>query len=301
MPLDIPNVVAGTATSGSEPGAYGQSACKKYYDFTQQAKDVYQTTGKPEPLAAVANASIRYTPTGTTAKGRNTLEAVNNAIGYAKADIQKQDLDGDGAISRDELKTNFKQPFIDKIEHLTKLDAAVQADPTIAQARKAQVLTAIDNRCQDITTEANEAQVKAANFFAAVDVKDAQGSSDGKLTADEMAAKLLFDDAAVDMFNDHQESYQTIINGLEQKTDYTEHGGPSFETLKSQIDTIQQNPKDKQQPLAQDGQITVDERDIADHLVDAPIPTNQIISTIHSALDLKNRVSTPLPAASSQT
>ena len=292
MPLDIPNVVAGTATSGSEPGAYGQSACQKYYDFTQQAKDVYQATGNRKPIEAVANASIRYTPTGTTGKGRNTVEAVNNAFGYAKADIQQQDRDGDGAISRDELKATFKQPFIDETERLTKLGAAVQANPTIAQARKAQVLTAIDNRCQDITTEAKAAQIKAANFFAAVDVKDAQGKSDGKLTADELAAKVLFDDAAVDMFNDNQESYKTLINGLEQKTDYTEHGGPSFETLKSQIDTIQQNPKDKEQPLAQDGQITVDERDIADHLVDAPIPTNQIISAIHETLDLKSRSNT---------
>ena len=54
------------------------------------------------------------------------------------------------------------------------------------------------------------------------------GERTGEITADKLAAKILFDDTAQQMFEDNPEAYKTIIDALQAKTDYT---GPSFDQL----------------------------------------------------------------------
>jgi hypothetical protein len=50
--------------------------------------------------------------------------------------------------------------------------------------------------------------------------------------------------------------------------------------------------------FAKDGQITVGEREIANALTAAPVPTNEIVSQIHKSLDLKGRLEQNNPFAS---
>jgi hypothetical protein len=282
MPFDLSQIPATVAGTEPQPKLYGRSANQRYYDLTQAAQDEFRRTGNGDPLEKINQASVRYTPEGSIAKGNVTGAALDNALGYAEADITHFDKDGDGAIDTSELAAVYVQPFADKLTQLKNRYGLLAEDPQATLEQKQAIL----NEFHTVETVGNYyASVKAANFFKSVDVRDASGQSDGKLTADELAAKVLFDDAVLDMFQDNHESYETLMNALEAKTD---DDGPSIQALDAKIAAIL--AKEHTHPLAMDGQITADEGDIADALVDdAPIPTNQIVSAIHEGLDLKNR------------
>jgi hypothetical protein len=281
MPFDlnqIPNTVSGTEP---QPKLYGKSANQRYFDLTRQAADEFQRSGDAEPLEKVNRASVRYTPKGTIAKGQVTEEAIENAIGYAEGDIEQVDKDADGALSKGEVADFYMQPFVEQLNKLKNTYRELEQDPNATLQQKQQVLEAFEQ----MERMAKLAIIKAGNVVAATDVPDENGLCDGKLTADELAAKTLFDDAALDMFTDNRASYQSLINALQNKTD--DYAGPSFQQLEDRIAEIQHQ---SQRRMAMDGKITEGERNIADALVDAPIPTNQIIRAIHEGLDLRTRV-----------
>lgn len=274
----VPHTIAGTEP---QPKLYGKSANQRYFDFNRQAADEFQRTGNTEAIEKVRQASVRYTPKGTLAKGQVTDEAVENAVGYAQGEIEHLDRDGDGALNQKEVVGFFLEPFITQLNQLIAEYQTLAQDPNATREQK-QALIARFQQVEEVTMLA---LAKASNIFASTDIPDENGRRDGKLTADEVAAKTLFDDAANDMFEDNKAAYQTITNALQSKPGYD---GPSFESLEQRIAAIQQ--KAQRHRMAMDGRITQGERDIADTLVDAPIPTNQVVKAIHNELHLKARV-----------
>lgn len=269
---NIPSVIQGTVP---QPVLYGKSAHAQFMGYSNAVQDHYHRTGDSEPLDRLCQASIRYTPEGTIARGAVTEEALQNALGYAAADIKHFDSDGDHALSRKELRQVFFAPIESQLITLGQM----LASPQISEADKVAV-----SQYRDALEQ--YAAITAANYMAAVDTRDPlTGKGDGLITADEVAAKLLFDDSARQMFEDNQEAYETILNGLEEKTDY---GGPSFEQLQQAVGEITQSAQGS--PFRMDGQITAGEQELGEILTDAPIPTNQIISQIHQTLQLKERL-----------
>lgn len=256
------------------PGAYGQSANQLVTYYNAVAQDEFVRTGSARTAQALNTASIRYTPEGTAAKGNITNEAVENALGYAASDIRAFDRNGDMALDRREVHAAFMAPAMPKILQLGLIARHPQVPPQMRYTAAYQQMALM----HAITG-------KTANYIASVDVADANGFRDQRISAGEAAAKLLFDDTALQMFNDNAVAYQTVLNGLQQKTDYT---GPSFDQLNRHINGIaQQNPF--QTPFTLDGQLTAAERAIGDALTDAPIPTNQVVSQIHQSLNLDQR------------
>jgi hypothetical protein len=270
--INIPSVIQGTVP---QPIMYGRSACAQYMSYLKAVQDHYNQTGDNTPLDQLCLASVRYTPEGTISKGMTTEEAIQNALGYAAADIQQFDSNGDRALNRQELRQIFLAPFQSKLDALSQ----ILQSPQVTEADKQTV-----SQLQDELI--NIAATSAANYMAAVDTPDpVTGQPDGLITADEAAAKLLFDDGAKQMFEDNKEAYQTIIDGLQAKTDYD---GPSFEQLQQTVNAITaSNPNS---PFLLDGQLTAGEQELGDVLNSVPIPTNQIISQIHQSLRLKERL-----------
>lgn len=273
----IPGVIQGTVP---QPGRYGASAHSQYMDYLYATESHFNRTGDIEPLEKLNQASVRYTPSDTIKTGAVTEEAIQNALGYAQADIQTFDWDRDQALNRQEVLTAFLAPSISQLKALQR----TISDPRRAQADR---VNAFQHRNLILWFTAS----KAANYMASVDTPNPHtGQRDGVITADEAAAKLLFDDSAKQMFTDNQQAYKTILDGLKSKTRYD---GPSFEQLQQQVgEAVNRNPASAFQL---DGQATVGERDIADILTAAPIPTNQVVSQIHDTLHLKQRLAPRSP------
>jgi hypothetical protein len=273
---NIPPVIQGTA---SRPGKYGRSAYAQYTGYQNAVQDHYIRTGDIGPLEQLNQSSIRYTPDGTIAKGAVSKASLKNALGYATADIRRFDENRDGALDKREMLKMFlssAQPKLDQLERVLR-----------SPAPQEERLEAFKYKDLIINYSAHQ----AANYISSIDVADpATGQRDGKITADEAAAKLLFDDSAKQMFEDNQVAYQTIIGGLKSKTDYD---GPSFEQLQQKVQGMVGNAGPNS-PFLMDGQLTAGERDIADALTAAPIATNQIVSQIHDTLKLKERLRLPL-------
>lgn len=286
----IPQTITG---SDPRPTWYGKTARENHTALTQQASDEFQRTGDNAPQEKLDKTTIRYTPAGTIAKDGITNDAINNAIGYAKKDIEIATNGTDTGISPEQLADRYKQPTIQGMKRLKDQYKQLELNPSADQATKAAAFAQINQKYVELTKDAEAEQVKAANFFAATDVKDANGQSDGKITADELAAKLLFDDSSSSMFNDNQVAYKTVLDGLQAKSaalGENAYTGPSFQKLQQDVSAIQNRQRPVDQPLEKDGQITSDEKDISEELVKAPIPTNQIVSSIHQTLNLKQRV-----------
>jgi hypothetical protein len=267
---NIPSVIQGTA---SQPGLYGKTAHQQNLGYFKAVQDDFIRTKNFEPLEKLNNASIRYSPEGTMARGAITEEGIQNAFGYAAADIQEYDEDGDQALSKQEVLKAFISPAqsqLDQLEGVLLNPDATQEEREEANSYRSLII--------------NVTGLKAANYIKSVDTPDAEGQRDEKIAVDEAAAKLLFDDTAKQMFTDNQQAYKTIIDGLQNKTQYD---GPSFEQLEHAVNQVVDNNPDP--PYEMDGQLTSGERDIADILTAAPIPTNQIVSQIHQTLDLKTR------------
>lgn len=260
----IPTSIRGRQTE--KAGSYGESANRAYRASLKQAEDEFVRTGNAQALEAVNKASVRYAPKGAIAKSNITRVGLENAVGYAKADIAVNDKDGDGAINLDELKHACHESCghqLDKLNEILTSDTASDAEKQDAAEHAALIVQ---------TTV-----LSAANLMASVDV-----NGDEKITADEMAAKILFDDTALQMFEDNAEQYRFLIDALQAQSDY---GGPSFEDLKARVEFIRAaNPKQ----MKLDGKITGGEREIADALTAAPVATNEIVKAIHGALDLES-------------
>jgi len=212
---NIPAVIQGTVP---QPILYGKSAHAQCMDYLNAAQDYFRRTGDLSPVDQLNQTSIRYTPEGTIAKGAVTEEALQNALGYSAADIAQLDQHGDQALNRQELFQSILTPAqnqLDTLEQTLQDPSASEAEKTAALEYKNLIL--------------NYTLLSAANYLASVDTPNSDtGQRDGLITADEAAAKLLFDDSAKQMFEDNQEAYQTIIGGLQTKTDCA---GPSFEQL----------------------------------------------------------------------
>ena len=287
----IPQCITGT---DPRPPLYGQTARQWYGELMQQAKDEFVRSGNREPLDKLANATIRYTPSGTISKQGITETAINNALGYAKEDIKAIDQDGDGAVSLQELANSNKQTIVDGMSRLAQQYQAIEKSDASPEAKQ-QALASYTNQLNALQNQYANSLKDAVNYFKAVDTKGPGGQTDNKLTADEVAAKLLFDDAAPELFSnpENQGVYQYLIHELQSspqlQTPDTQYTGPNFETLKHNIDQIEQKPRGMGETLEKDGQITQDKRDIANELTAVPIVTNQFISSIHSSLQLRER------------
>ena len=291
----IPQTITG---SDPRPGFYGQSSKAWHSDLLKQSQDHFQRTGDNVPVVKLDAATIRYTPEGTIQPGQLSEEAITNALAYAQQDIKDYAAPGQDGLTLQQVGNIYKQPFIKGMQRLLNQYKAVEQDPT--PGVKEQALAQTQAKFNELEQLSDQAQKQAANFFASVDVKDANGQSDGKITADEIAAKTLFDDTASQMFDSNQASYQQIINALQTNPSLNNdpnarYEGPSFEELKNNINTIQQKPWAAHQPLAQDGQISTGEREISQNLESVPLVTNQVVSSIHRKLDLKNRLNALSP------
>lgn len=275
-PLHIPNIITGTMPG---PGNYGRSASQNYYNLAEQVKDELHRTHDKSLVDRFVQTTIRYTPEGTIGQHHVNDDAVRNALGYAQEEIRYFDRDGDHGLSQTELVRMFMQPFLAKIAQLQT--TVLNGNPPISdeQRQQAQLEVAMLKTKGDVV-----ATTTAANLFQSVDVRDDNGQSDGKLTADELAAKTLFDDAALQMFKTHQVSYKQAIAEKQANEGFDS----SFQDLKNSVNLIES--RQHSQPLVQDGQITSGEAEIAELLTLVPIPTNQIISNLHHELGLKARV-----------
>ncbi|HEY9745946.1 MAG TPA: hypothetical protein V6C99_06995, partial [Oculatellaceae cyanobacterium] len=219
---NIPSVIQGVERG---PVVYGRSAHAQYMGYLNAAQDEFVRSGDLTPVERLNQAAIRYTPEGTIAEGAVTEEAIQNALGYAAANIQRFDLNGDRALDRFEVLYTFLAPAQAQLNKL----AQTLADPNASQEAK-------EEAAQYQNLILNYSMMQAANYIASIDVADpSTGQRDGKITADEAAAKLLFDDNAKQMFEGNAIAYKTIIDGLQAKTDYA---GPSFEQLQQRVQGI---------------------------------------------------------------
>ena len=133
---NIPPVIQGTAP---QPVQYGKSAHAQYRGYFKAVEDEFVRHHNAVPLEQLTQASIRYTPEGTIAKGQVTEEAIDNALGYAAADIEAFDQNGDQALDRQEVLSSMLQPFqmeLDRTEHtLTSEEATTQEKEEAQQYR----------------------------------------------------------------------------------------------------------------------------------------------------------------------
>jgi hypothetical protein len=273
--ITIPDVITGTE---QQPRLYGKSASERFYDLEKQAMDEFISSGNKAPMAQLGRAALRYTPEDPVTDGHISDEAAENAIGSAQASIAKFDRDGDHALSRQEVADIFMQPYLEKINQLQR--ALRINGPMIPKAEKETIQTDIAKLKNDGDKVVNR---NAGNLFQSVDVRDANGQSDDKLTADELAAKVLFDDAALQMFQNNQTAFKDHIS--ENKAMFP---WDSFKDLQNSVMAIAQRPHEH--PLAQDGLLTPAEGDVSHLLIKVPIPTNKIISAIHQQAGLKDRL-----------
>lgn len=275
MGFDIRNIPAVIQGTESQPGRYGASAHEQYMGYLNAAKNELYCTGDPGPLTDLSQSAIRYTPEGTIAKGQVSEASLKNALGYASADIEEFDKDGDHALSQREVLDTFISPYKPQLAEL----AQACQNPYASNEEKA-------NASYYRSMIIQFAMSKASNYMDSVDTTDGEtGCKDGKITADEAAAKLLFDDTSKQMFEDNSESYQRLLDCFQANG----NKGPSFAELQEQIQqAIACNNSNEQLKL--DGMITTGEQTIGDILTDAPVPTNLIVSGIHEKLKLKQKL-----------
>lgn len=268
---NIPSVIQGT---DMRPYFYGKTAQEQQQGYLQAVQTAFQN-GNQAPLDTFTQSSTRFTPEGTLSKGALTEESIQNALGFAKAEIKQYDEDGDGALSKQEVLKIYLSPF------------EAELNKTASIMQNTQQGSAEYNQAESLhNLYFNFAINKAANYLSSVDVRDPNtGVGDQVITADESAAKLLFDDAAKQMFEDNSSAYQTIMDALQSKA--PDYAGPSFAQLQEQVQTTVGNHPNS--PFVQDGQVSAGESELGDLLTAAPIPTNEIVSSIHQTLNLKER------------
>jgi hypothetical protein len=91
--------LSGVSGVSPTPGAFGKQAHRQYVDLTLQAKDTFERTGNRKALKQVAKVPIRYTSSQTVQPNAISREGIQNAVGYAHADIEHSDHDGDHLLT----------------------------------------------------------------------------------------------------------------------------------------------------------------------------------------------------------